>query len=107
MFSGLERINGSQNLQGSFEAFKFSETSLVRFQVNVQFCVGECRPAVCGDGVISFGRKKRETGETMNNLHPQDLLDMDTNLIKEIFVESGSSVERLISKVSFQKKKNI
>ena len=34
-FSGLERVGGSSDLQGSFEAFKFSETSLVRFQVDI------------------------------------------------------------------------
>ena len=93
MILGLEKINGSQNLQGTFEAFKFSETSLVRFQVNVQFCVGDCKPSVCGDGIVSLGRKKRETPEDV-----QDVLDMDTDLVKEIFVESGSSVERLTSR---------
>ena len=35
IFPGLERVGGSGDLQGSFEAFKFSETSLVRFQVDI------------------------------------------------------------------------
>ena len=34
-FPGLEKVGGSGDLQGSFEAFKFSETSLVRFQVDI------------------------------------------------------------------------
>ena len=36
IFSGLSKLDGSQNLQGTFEAFKFSESSVVRFQVSVQ-----------------------------------------------------------------------
>ena len=35
IFPGLEKIPDSQDLQGSFEAFKFSDTSVVKFQVNV------------------------------------------------------------------------
>ena len=31
---GLEKIPNSQDLQGSFEAFKFSDTSVVKFQVD-------------------------------------------------------------------------
>ena len=31
IFSGLERENGSSNLVGTFEAFKFSDSSVVRF----------------------------------------------------------------------------
>ena len=62
-FVGLQKIENSKNLQGSFEAFKFSTTSLVRFQVSVKFCVGECLPLNCDDGVVSYGRRQRgETG---------------------------------------------
>ena len=35
IFPGLEKIPDSQDLQGSFEAFKFSDTSVVKFQVKV------------------------------------------------------------------------
>ena len=34
IFPGLEKIPNSQDLQGSFEAFKFSDTSVVKFQVD-------------------------------------------------------------------------
>ena len=84
IFSGLKKVEDSKNLEGSFEAFKFSETSVVRFQVSVQFCVGECSPAQCGDGATSLGRRRREVVQ-------EELLDRDTNLVKEIFVESADS----------------
>ena len=105
LFVGLQKIENSQNLQGSFEAFKFSTTSLVRFQVSVKFCVGECLPVNCDDGVVSFGRRRRrETGvkEEENVIIyddrlNQEILDIDTDLVKEIFVESGTVVDRLSS----------
>ena len=34
IFPGLEKVPGSEDLQGSFEAFKFSDTSVVKFQVS-------------------------------------------------------------------------
>ena len=85
IFSGLKRVDGSKSLQGSFEAFKFSETSVVRFQVSVQFCVGECRPATCDDGALSLGRRRREVLQEDQELQ-------DTDLVKEIFVETAASV---------------
>ena len=42
IFPGLQKVPGTRDLQGKFEAFKFSDTQVVRFQVNVQFCVDEC-----------------------------------------------------------------
>ena len=36
---------------------------MFRFQVNVQFCVDECNPVDCGEGIKSYGRKKRDTQE--------------------------------------------
>ena len=45
IFPSLQPLtNGSRGLQGTFQAFKFSEDSVVRFQVNVQFCLQECQP---------------------------------------------------------------
>ena len=90
IFSGLEKVEGSKSLQGSFEAFKFSETSVVRFQVSVQFCVGECQPAACDDGAISYGKRRRRR-EVVEDV--EDVLEKDTNLVKEIFVETGNGVE--------------
>ena len=45
IFPGLEKVPGSEDLQGSFEAFKFSDTSVAKFQVNVAFCLGGCNPS--------------------------------------------------------------
>ncbi|XP_071520975.1 uncharacterized protein [Panulirus ornatus] len=58
IFPSLQPVPGTKSLQGKFEAFKFSEDQVVRFQVNVQFCLDECRPAQCGS-IISYGRKRR------------------------------------------------
>jgi hypothetical protein len=52
-------VGGTRDLQGAFEAFKFSDTSVVRFQVNVQFCVDDCNPVNCADGIQSYGRRRR------------------------------------------------
>ena len=38
VFPGLQKDNETGALLGSFEAFKFSDTTVVNFQVNVQFC---------------------------------------------------------------------
>ena len=42
IFSGLEKVAGSNDLQGTFEAFKFSDSSVVRFQVRVYGSVLIC-----------------------------------------------------------------
>ena len=117
IFPGLQKPPDSQDLQGSFEAFKFSDTSVVRFQVNVQFCVDECNPVECGDGLQSYGRRKRSPDSLISktltvDLPPpdvpesfasrlvyddylgQEVLYSDTPLSKEIYVESGTTVDR-------------
>jgi len=116
IFPGLQKIPGSRDLQGSFEAFKFSDTSVVRFQVNVQFCVDECNPVVCTNGIRSYGRKRRSPdsliSQTLTVDSPpknvpeafasrlvyddylgQEVLYSDTPLSKEIYVESGTKVD--------------
>jgi len=124
IFPGLQKLPDSRDLQGSFEAFKFSDTSRVRFQVNVQFCVDECNPVDCQDGLQSFGRKKRSANSTTEStrmtsvvtLPPtgstkvpepyasrlvydenlgQEVIYSDTPLSKEIFVDSGTTVDSL------------
>ena len=69
LLPGLERVAGSGDLQGSFEAFKFSETSLVRFQVvNVDIYLlltyyaapGEC-PVLRGR--VPAGQLRRRRGQ--------------------------------------------
>ncbi|KAK3853458.1 hypothetical protein Pcinc_040005 [Petrolisthes cinctipes] len=58
IFPSLQPVPGTKSLQGKFEAFKFSEDQVVRFQVNVQFCLEECRPARCGP-IVSYGKRRR------------------------------------------------
>ena len=106
-----QQLPNSRDLQGNFEAFKFSDTSVVRFQVNVQFCVDECNPVDC-DGITSYGRRKRDVA-AVATLAPrtttvpepyasrlvydptlgQNVLTVDTPLSKEIIVEPGTKVD--------------
>ena len=160
IFSGLEKVAGSNDLQGTFEAFKFSDSSVVRFQVgvygyvliylsiihsvkyflflnlnifvaqvSVQFCVGECRPVSCDNGKESFGRRRRsaEAGGDQLTVTPrplpdfsvatlpsmpgagqprasqlvyddrigQEIIEGDSELSKEIYVESGTTVDKI------------
>ena len=44
VFPGLTKEPGTGALLGRFEAFKFSETTVVNFEVNVQFCQDQCNP---------------------------------------------------------------
>ena len=44
---------GSGALLGRFEAFKFSETTVVNFEVNVQFCQDQCNPVRISTNAIS------------------------------------------------------
>ena len=44
VFPGLEKDPDTGALLGKFEAFKFSDTTVVNFEVNVQFCQDRCNP---------------------------------------------------------------
>ena len=33
--------------------------------MNVQFCVDECNPVDCGEGIKSYGRKRRDASVTI------------------------------------------
>ena len=44
VFPGLQKDPETGALLGRFEAFKFSDTTVVNFQVNVQFCQDRCNP---------------------------------------------------------------
>ena len=71
--------------------------------MNVKFCVDECNPVECGDGLMSYGRKRRSVNITGAASIPEqyirqmvydDTLDQeviynDAPLYKEIYVESG------------------
>ena len=111
IFPGLQLLPNKRDLQGSFEAFKFSDTSIVRFQVNVQFCVEQCNPVQCGEGLESFGRRRREadstTGSPITTKVPepyasrlvfdrnlgQEVISGDSQLSKEIIVDSGTKID--------------
>ena len=82
-----------------------------RFQVNVQFCVEECNPVDCGEGVVSYGRRRRRDAVTSapraTTLVPepyasrlvfdqnlgQEVISVDTPLSKEIIVNQGTKVD--------------
>ena len=86
--------------------------NLSRFQVNVQFCVDECNPVECEDGIQSYGRRKRDLNSSEPVPPPttpfpepyasrlvfdpnlgQEVLTVDTPLSKEIIVDSGAKVD--------------
>ena len=110
VFPGLQKDNETGALIGTFEAFKFSDTTVVNFEVNVQFCQEACNPVDCGDGVLSYGkRRKRQAGvlhEPDNVYRPkterlifdrnlgQEVLLYETPLRKQIFVDPGIRVNR-------------
>ena len=97
---------GSGALLGRFEAFKFSETTVVNFEVNVQFCQDKCNPVDCGDGVLSYGKRKKRQAldETIQKMGAdklvfdpnlgQEVILYDTPLRKQIFVDPGIRVNR-------------
>ncbi|XP_042145261.1 uncharacterized protein LOC8034991 [Ixodes scapularis] len=65
IFPALEPNVGdkSRGLQSRFEAFKFADDVVVRFQVTVQFCLHECAPVACSPAqpgsATSFGKRRR------------------------------------------------
>ena len=129
IFGGLSRLEDSSNLRGTFEAFKFSESSVVRFEVSVQFCVGECRPVDCQGGGKSYGRRRRSAragagAGAMSTVAPyidtssatlpptdqslpfasklvydsslgQEVIEGVSDLSKEIYVETGTTIDRI------------
>ncbi|CAG7785191.1 unnamed protein product [Allacma fusca] len=59
IFPHLKKTGGaSHSLMTRFEAFKFTNDAVVRFQVYLEFCRNECSPIRC-DGENSHGRKRR------------------------------------------------
>ncbi|XP_076265631.1 uncharacterized protein LOC143199593 isoform X2 [Rhynchophorus ferrugineus] len=66
-----QTLNGTRRLTGTFEAFKFASSPVVRFSVIIQFCPDQCPAVDCGNSIQSFGRRrKREVSshvlETIN-----------------------------------------
>jgi len=110
VFPGLQKDPETGALLGRFEAFKFSDTTVVNFQVNVQFCQDRCNPVDCGDGVTSYGkRRKRQAIESNRSELPtelaerlvfdpelnQEVIRFDLPLKKQIRVEIGTEVEEV------------
>lgn len=54
IFPSLQKVPDSKSLQGRFEAFKFSEDTVVKFQLNVQFCLEECTPVRENKVIVKF-----------------------------------------------------
>lgn len=93
--------------QGKFDAFKFADDVVVRFQVNVQFCLQECQPVNCDNSrhvdsdllknVPSWGKRRRRRSVTLDE---KKFLSNQTELHREIIVESisRSNSEKLESK---------
>ncbi|XP_040571377.1 uncharacterized protein [Lepeophtheirus salmonis] len=113
VFSGLTKENGTGHLLGRFEAFKFSDTSIVNFQVNVQFCDEKCNPVDCINGGQSFGRRRKKRSEDYGSFHSfdgirrsnrsnkrlvfdeilkQEVIIEEEPLKKQIFVDTGIAV---------------
>lgn len=63
VFPALEKLrsNSTHMLFGRFHAFKFAGSSFVNFEVIIQFCMQECQPINCGQGVRSNGRRRRRS----------------------------------------------
>ncbi|XP_076353547.1 uncharacterized protein LOC143248750 [Tachypleus tridentatus] len=81
IFPILKKVPNTKTLQGNFEAFKFTEDTVVRFQVKVHFCVEQCEVVSCGQN-----RRRRQVQDT--DVFP------DFPLQKEIIVE-GITVIKL------------
>ena len=119
IFPALKKIPRSNSLYTDFVAFKFTVDSVVRFQVNIQFCLEECAPARCDSGEESYGRKRRSTGavaspfimgssveneglQTIDDGVDDEYLYPDTPLQKEIIVD-GTLVTPLTQEPSESK----
>ncbi|XP_037068708.1 uncharacterized protein LOC119090015 [Pollicipes pollicipes] len=74
-----------------FEAFKFSEDPVVRFQVTVQFCLDSCRPAQCGSE-----RRHRRAAPRLDPVTHQRTVREEAPLQREIFVDGGRACLALI-----------
>jgi len=88
VFPGLEKDNQTGALLGKFEAFKFSDTTVVNFEVNVQFCQEKCNPVNCGDGVESYGKRKKRQADHANisyRMNPDKLI-YDPNLQQDVIL---------------------
>ena len=95
-------IDFTLQTQGKFDAFKFADDVVVRFQVNVQFCLQECLPIQCDNSrhadsdalkTTSSWGKRRKRRNAINQHHQNNnqngnlVLTNQTELHREIIVE--------------------
>ncbi|CAB3362659.1 Hypothetical predicted protein [Cloeon dipterum] len=59
-FPALTKEPDTGNLIAHFRAFRFTNTTVVRFHVRVHFCPGTCKPVDCGNKGLSYGRRRRD-----------------------------------------------
>ncbi|UXI17490.1 hypothetical protein NH340_JMT03433 [Sarcoptes scabiei] len=99
IFPSLERSPNSKGLISKFDAFKFADDVVVRFQVNVQFCLQECLPVNCDNSrhvdsdllknSQSWGRRRRRRS-LPTVMDDGKFRTNNTELHREIIVESVS-----------------
>lgn len=107
IFPVLERLPNSKGLVGKFDAFKFADDVVVRFQVNVQFCLQECLPVNCDNSrhfdnellknMNSYGRRrKRETSKMSSKTFGKQTAELHREIIVEGVNElEGAKTDRL------------
>lgn len=78
-----ESTSNSRQLVTKFKAFKFASSSQLKISVAIQFCFKACKPINCGYGIVSHGRKKRETASIVNSgiapvVYPDQIVQSST-----------------------------
>ena len=101
IFPALENLSDGRTLVGRFDAFKFADDVVVRFQVNVHFCVGQCKPIQCNQPQsrnLIFSNNKSETidsidGNKSKNAFHENEIGLDHDLSPQTPSTTGSSEE--------------
>ncbi|XP_073977089.1 uncharacterized protein isoform X2 [Rhodnius prolixus] len=57
-FPGLVPVNNTR-LAAPFRAFRFPSSPILTLSIVLTLCSVQCQPTDCGNGVISYGRKRR------------------------------------------------
>ncbi|GAB6022223.1 hypothetical protein CHUAL_006357 [Chamberlinius hualienensis] len=86
VFKGLFASSHSKTLQGEFRAFKFSDDVIVRFHMNVQFCVNNCPIINCNE-LNGGGRRNKRSEWPIGS--QEGLKDPFLPLQKEIIVDGS------------------
>lgn len=79
IFPSLEVLADGRTLIGRFDAFKFADDQVVRFRVNVHFCVGPCKSPQCDEStnvskpnVNGSERNGTPSSESNNEIQSED-----------------------------------